>query len=51
MKLSFHGSPQISVSRSSSRSFPDDFDDEFPCPFDVEDVDVTEPGSRYVKIH
>ncbi|KDO39744.1 hypothetical protein CISIN_1g006243mg [Citrus sinensis] len=45
VKLSSHGSPQISVSRSSSRSFPDDFDDEFPCPFDVEDVDVTEPGS------
>ncbi|CAN6567628.1 unnamed protein product [Malus baccata var. baccata] len=34
-------------SSSSSRSFPDDFDDtEFPCPFDVDDDDVTDPGSR-----
>ncbi|CAB4283657.1 unnamed protein product [Prunus armeniaca] len=34
-------------SSSSSRSFPDDFDDsDFPCPFDVDDEDVTDPGSR-----
>ncbi|KAF5745154.1 autophagy-related protein 13-like [Tripterygium wilfordii] len=38
---------QISFSKSPSRSFQDDFDDpEFPCPFDVEDDDVTDPGSR-----
>ncbi|TQE09540.1 hypothetical protein C1H46_004888 [Malus baccata] len=31
----------------SRRSFPDDFDDtEFPCPFDVDDDDVIDPGSR-----
>lgn len=34
-------------SSSSSRSFPDDLDDsDFPCPFDVDDEDVTDPGSR-----
>ncbi|KAJ8769632.1 hypothetical protein K2173_005235 [Erythroxylum novogranatense] len=39
-------SPRISFSRSPSRSFQDDYDfSEFPCPFDVEDDDVTDPGS------
>ncbi|KAH7566014.1 hypothetical protein ACOSP7_022234 [Xanthoceras sorbifolium] len=46
VKLSSNNSPQVSFSRSSSRSFQDDFDDEFPCPFDVEDVDMTDRGSR-----
>ncbi|KAJ0097741.1 hypothetical protein Patl1_27763 [Pistacia atlantica] len=46
VKLSCNSSPQISFSRSSSRSFQDDFDDEYPCPFDVEDVDVTDSSSR-----
>ncbi|KAK6238154.1 hypothetical protein QUC31_003623 [Theobroma cacao] len=47
VKLSSNSSPRISFSRSSSRSLQDDFDDsEFPCPFDVEDNDMTDPGSR-----
>ncbi|KAE8676554.1 E3 ubiquitin-protein ligase ATL76-like [Hibiscus syriacus] len=47
VKISSCGSPRISCSRSSSRSFQDDFDDsEFPCPFDVEDDEMTNPGSR-----
>ncbi|KAF2293198.1 hypothetical protein GH714_038991 [Hevea brasiliensis] len=47
VKTSSNSSPQISFSRSSSRSFQDDFDDpDFPCPFDVEDDDMTDPGSR-----
>ncbi|EOX92419.1 Autophagy-related protein 13 [Theobroma cacao] len=47
VKLSSNSSPRISFSRSSSRSLQDDFDDsEFPCPFDVEDDDMTDPGSR-----
>ncbi|XWS33194.1 hypothetical protein CRYUN_Cryun22dG0058500 [Craigia yunnanensis] len=47
VKVSSNSSPRISFSRSSSRSFQDDFDDsEFPCPFDVEDDDMTDPGSR-----
>ncbi|KAK9991253.1 hypothetical protein SO802_026238 [Lithocarpus litseifolius] len=46
-KISSNDSPQISFSRSSSRSLPDDFDDpEFDCPFDVDDDDMTDPGSR-----
>lgn len=46
-KISSNDSPRISFSRSSSRSLPDDFDDpEFDCPFDVDDVDMTDPGSR-----
>ncbi|KAG6721612.1 hypothetical protein I3842_03G120200 [Carya illinoinensis] len=45
--LASTSSPQISFSRSSSRSFQDDFDDsEFSCPFDVDDDDMTHPGSR-----
>ncbi|GMI68614.1 autophagy 13B [Hibiscus trionum] len=47
VKISSCSSPQISCSRSSSRSLQDDFDDsEFPCPFDVEDDEMTDPGSR-----
>ncbi|XVE86588.1 hypothetical protein DITRI_Ditri18aG0045400 [Diplodiscus trichospermus] len=47
VKVSSNSSPRISFSRSSSRSFQDDFDDsEFPCPFDVDDDDVTDYCSR-----
>ncbi|GKU95127.1 hypothetical protein SLEP1_g8527 [Rubroshorea leprosula] len=47
VKISSNSSPRISFSRSSSRSFQDDFDDtEFPCPFDVEDDDSMDPSSR-----
>ncbi|KAJ4829787.1 hypothetical protein Tsubulata_040859 [Turnera subulata] len=47
VKTPFNISPQVSFSRSPSRSFPDDYDDsEFPCPFDVEDDDMTDQGSR-----
>ncbi|XWS41384.1 hypothetical protein CRYUN_Cryun17cG0077100 [Craigia yunnanensis] len=47
VKVSSNSSPRISFSRSSSRSLLDDFDDsEFPCPFDVEDDDMTDPSSR-----
>ncbi|CAK7328509.1 unnamed protein product [Dovyalis caffra] len=47
-KMSSNSSPQISFSRTSSRSYQDDFDDsEFPCPFfDVEYDDGMDPGSR-----
>lgn len=47
--LSSSGSPRIGFSRSSSRlSFQDDMDDcEFSCPFDVDDVDVSD-SSRYI---
>lgn len=38
---------KISISRCSSRSFHDDFDElEFSCPFDVDDDDIIDPGSR-----
>ncbi|PPD87148.1 hypothetical protein GOBAR_DD15902 [Gossypium barbadense] len=41
-----NSSPRISCSRSSSRSLQDDFDySEFPCPFDVEDGEMMDPGS------
>uniref|UniRef100_A0A1J3IYQ7 Autophagy-related protein 13 n=1 Tax=Noccaea caerulescens TaxID=107243 RepID=A0A1J3IYQ7_NOCCA len=47
VRLSSNSSPRISFSRSSSRSFQDDFDDnDFPCPFDVEYDDITYPSSR-----
>ncbi|XP_050206195.1 autophagy-related protein 13b [Mercurialis annua] len=47
MKISSNCSPQISYSRSSSRSYQDDFDEsDFPCPFDLEEDDMTDPGSR-----
>ncbi|XP_022774866.1 autophagy-related protein 13b-like [Durio zibethinus] len=47
VKVSSNSSPRISFSRSSSRSLQDDFDDsEFPCPFDVEDDDMADPGCR-----
>ncbi|XP_054822236.1 autophagy-related protein 13b [Prosopis cineraria] len=39
--------PQISFSRSSSRSYQDDYEDpDFTCPFDVDDVDMIDPSSR-----
>ncbi|OMO95139.1 Peptidase C78, ubiquitin modifier-specific peptidase 1/ 2 [Corchorus capsularis] len=50
--LSSSGSPRIGFSRSSSRlSFQDDMDDcEFSCPFDVDDVDVSDSlASRNVE--
>lgn len=47
MKISANCSPQISYSRSSSRSFQDDFDgSDFACAFDVDDDDMTDPRSR-----
>ncbi|KAG7577774.1 Autophagy-related protein 13 N-terminal [Arabidopsis thaliana x Arabidopsis arenosa] len=47
VKPSANSSPRISFSRSSSRSFQDDFDDpDFPCPFDVEYDDITDRNSR-----
>ncbi|XP_010465983.1 PREDICTED: autophagy-related protein 13b-like [Camelina sativa] len=47
MRLSSNSSPRISFSRSSSRSYQDDFDDpDFPCPFDVEYDDITDRSSR-----
>lgn len=48
VKLSSNSSPQISISRSSSRlSFQDDFDDsEFSGPFIVDDVDMADRDSR-----
>ncbi|KAJ1379028.1 HORMA domain superfamily [Sesbania bispinosa] len=47
VKIAPNSSPQISFSRSSSRSYQDDFDDtDFTCPFDVDDDDMTDPGSR-----
>ncbi|CAI0428349.1 unnamed protein product [Linum tenue] len=46
-KISTVNSSQFSISRSSSRSFLDDFDDsDFPCHFDVEDDDPMYHGSR-----
>jgi len=52
VKMSANSSPQISISRSSSRSYQDDFDDtDFTCPFDVDDDDITDPGSRYCILH
>ncbi|KAL4020373.1 hypothetical protein IC575_019146 [Cucumis melo] len=43
-RVSSNNSP---ISRSSSRSFPDDLDDpEFPCPFDVDEDEMTDRGSR-----
>ncbi|BAT73285.1 hypothetical protein LR48_Vigan01g016300 [Vigna angularis] len=40
VKISSNSSP-------SSRSYQDDFDDtDFTCPFDVDDDDITDPGSR-----
>ncbi|KAL4330277.1 hypothetical protein S245_045144 [Arachis hypogaea] len=42
IKISACSSPQ-----SSSRSYQDDFDEtDFSCPFDVDDDDLTDPGSR-----
>lgn len=47
VKISANSSPQISISRSSSRSYQDDFDDtDFTCPFDVDEDEMTDPGSR-----
>jgi len=52
VKMSANSSLQISISRSSSRSYQDDFDDtDFTCPFDVDDDDITDPGSRYCILH
>ncbi|KAF7834180.1 autophagy-related protein 13b-like [Senna tora] len=39
--------PQISFSRNSSRSCQDEYDDsDFSCPFEVDDDDMTDLGSR-----
>ncbi|KAJ7945278.1 Autophagy-related protein [Quillaja saponaria] len=47
LKMSSNSSPQISISRSSSRSYHDDYDDpDFICPFSVDDDDMADPGSR-----
>ncbi|CAH8392294.1 unnamed protein product [Eruca vesicaria subsp. sativa] len=47
VRLSTNSSPRISLSRSSSRSYQDDIDDtDFPCPFDVEYDEITDPSSR-----
>ncbi|RDX60204.1 Autophagy-related protein 13b, partial [Mucuna pruriens] len=47
IRIPANSPPQISISRSSSRSYQDDFDDtDFTCPFDVDDDDMTDPGSR-----
>ncbi|CAF2077859.1 hypothetical protein Bca4012_090357 [Brassica carinata] len=47
VRLSTNSSPRISFSRSSSRSYQEDFDDnDFPCPFDVEYDEITDPSSR-----
>lgn len=47
MKMPLNSSPPRSFSRSTSRSFPDDFDEsDFPCPFDLEDYDIADPGNR-----
>ncbi|KAJ0238345.1 hypothetical protein HA466_0239960 [Hirschfeldia incana] len=47
VRLSSNSSPRISFSRSSSRSYQEDFDDtDFPCPFDVEYDEMTDPSSR-----
>ncbi|KAF8404414.1 hypothetical protein HHK36_009299 [Tetracentron sinense] len=49
-KISSNSSPQISISRSSSRlSFLEAFDDsEFPCPFAVDYDDIRDMHTRYV---
>ncbi|XP_019462868.1 PREDICTED: autophagy-related protein 13b-like isoform X2 [Lupinus angustifolius] len=45
VKISANSSPHISFSRSSSRSYQDDFDDsDFTCPFNEDDL--TDPESR-----
>ncbi|KAK1273761.1 hypothetical protein QJS04_geneDACA013197 [Acorus gramineus] len=46
--VSSSGSPQVGVSRSSSRlSFQDDLDEcEFSCPFAVDDVDTSDSQTR-----
>ncbi|PON83550.1 Autophagy-related protein [Trema orientale] len=47
VKLSSNSSPRVSLSRSSSPSFPEDFDEpDFACPFDVDEDDITDPSSR-----
>lgn len=47
LKIPSESSANISYSRSSCRSFPDDFDEsEYTCAFDVDEDDVTDPGSR-----
>jgi hypothetical protein len=48
--LSSSGSPRIGFSRSSSRlSFQDDLeDDDFSCPFEVDDVDTSDSYARYL---
>ncbi|KAH0969638.1 hypothetical protein GBA52_028490 [Prunus armeniaca] len=39
LRLKYHPAAPVGL-------FPDDFDDsDFPCPFDVDDEDVTDPGS------
>lgn len=50
--LSSSGSPRIGFSRSSSRlSFQDDLDDnDFSCPFDVDDVDTLDFEARYLNL-
>jgi autophagy-related protein 13 len=51
--LSSSGSPRVGFSRSSSRlSFQDDLDDDddFSCPFDVDDVDTSDSHARYFEI-
>jgi autophagy-related protein 13 len=50
--LSSSGSPRIGFSRSSSRlSFQDDLDDnDFSCPFDVDDVDILDLQARYFNL-
>lgn len=43
-----HALPQISFSRSSSRSYQDDNEDpDFTCPFVVDDVDIVVSSTRY----
>ncbi|CAL0330026.1 unnamed protein product [Lupinus luteus] len=45
VKISANSSPHISFSRSSSRSYQDDFDDsDFTCPFNEDDL--TDPETR-----
>ncbi|KAF8018602.1 hypothetical protein BT93_H3483 [Corymbia citriodora subsp. variegata] len=47
LKISSESSANISYSRNSCRSFQDDFDEpEYTCAFDVDEDDVTDPGSR-----
>ena len=51
--VSSSGSPRIGFSRSSSRlSFQDDLDDnEFSCPFAVDDVDTSDFQTRYFYLY